>query len=254
MSDVLLAPGGSDNRPVLDRLDARVRLGAALGIVVVILTLHSLPLLAALVPAAVVLAIVGGVRPGELAHRLKHVEGFLLVLVAMLPFTVPGEAIVAVGPFSLGATGVRRAFEVLARVNLAAITVTTLVGGLEPVALGHGLAGLGVPPKLVHLLLFAARWVALVREEAGRLVDALRARAFRPGVSRHALTTLGHFIGQLLVRAYERAERVDEAMRCRAFAGRFALVSDGRLGRTDLVFLGCTCAILFSLLAWDRLA
>ncbi len=254
MSGALLARGGLDERPLLERLDPRIRVSTAMAIVVAVLALRSLPLLVSLVPIAIGLALLGGVRSGELAHRLKHVEGFLLVLVAMLPFTVPGEAIATFGPLSIGAAGTHRALEVLARVNLAAITVTTLIGGLEPVALGHGLAGLGVPPKLVHLLLFAARWVALVREEAMRLVDAMRARAFRPGISRHALTTLGHFIGQLLVRAYERAERVDEAMRCRAFAGRFALVSDGRIGRADYVFAGFTIASLLLLLAWDRFA
>ena len=253
MSDGFLARGGLDERPLLDRLDARVRIGAAVAIVVAVLALHSLPLLVGLVPVAVALALLGGVRAGELAHRLKHVEGFLLVLVLLLPLTVPGETIATLGPLAVSGAGVRRALEVLARVNLAAITVTTLIGGLEPVRLGHGLAALGMPEKLVHLLLFAARWVALVREEAGRLADAMRARAFRARPSRHGLTSLGFFIGQLLVRAYERAERVDEAMRCRAFSGRFALVIETRIGRVDRLFVVFVGAALLLLLAWDRL-
>lgn len=253
MSDGFLARGALDDRPFLDRLDARARIGAAVAIVVAVLALRSLPLLVGLVPVAVALALCGGVRPGELAHRLRHVEGFLLVLVFLMPFTVPGEAIATLGPLSVSAAGVRRAIEILARVNLAAITVTTLVGGLEPVRLGHGLAALGMPEKLVHLLLFAARWVALVREEAGRLADAMRARAFRARPSRHGLTSLGFFIGQLLVRAYERAERVDEAMRCRAFSGRFALVVETRIGSADRVFVALTGLALTLLLTWDRL-
>jgi cobalt/nickel transport system permease protein len=110
-----------------------------------------------------------------------------------------------------------------------------------------------MPEKLVHLLLFAARWVALVREEAGRLADAMRARAFRATPSRHGLTSLGYFIGQLLVRGYERAERVDEAMRCRAFSGRFALVVETRIGRVDRLFALFVGAVLLLLLVWDRL-
>ena len=253
MSDGFLARSGLDERPLLDRLDARVRIGAALAIVVAVLALRSLPLLVALVPVAAGLALLGGVRPGELAHRLKHVEGFLLVLVLLLPLTVPGEAVASLGPLAISGAGLRRALEVLARVNLAAITVTTLIGGLEPVRLGHGLAALGMPEKLVHLLLFAARWVALVREEAGRLADALRARAFRAAPTRHGLATLAAFVGQLLVRAYERAERVDEAMRCRAFSGRFALVVETRIARADRLFAALTGLALVLLLAADRL-
>jgi energy-coupling factor transporter transmembrane protein EcfT len=33
---------------------------------------------------------------------------------------------------------------------------------------------MGMPPKLVHLLLFAGRYVALIGEEGARLHDALR--------------------------------------------------------------------------------
>ncbi len=149
---------------------------------------------------------------------------------------MPGPTWATIGPIELSRPGLDRAILILLRVNLAATAILILVAGLEPVRLGHALARMGVPEKLVHVLLFTARWVALVREEARRLHDALRARAFRATTSRHGLSTLGHFVGQLLVRAFERAERVDEAMRCRAFAGRFALVAEERVSAYDAIF------------------
>lgn len=252
MSDTAFCDRVPDARPRLDRLDPRLRILSTLAVVVTTLAIGSPLVLAALLPIAAGLALVYGSTVRDLLGRLAHVEGFLIVLALLLPLTVPGPTWLALGPIDLSRPGVDRAVLVLLRVNLCALAIFTLLAGLEPVRFGHALARLGMPAKLVHLLLFAARYVALVREEASRLHDALRARAFRATTSRHTLLTLAHFTGQLLVRAFERAERIDEAMRCRAFAGRFALVDDARFGRHDATFAAGLTLGLALLLLVDR--
>ena len=252
MSDTGLCGGEAEARPFLDRLDVRVRIVATLAVVVAILAVGSPVILAGLVPIAVAGAVVAGVSAKDVGARLLHVEGFVIVLVVMLPLTVPGPVWASLGPVVLTAPGVDRAILILLRVNLAALTILTLCAGLEPVRLGHAAARMGVSQKLVHLFLFTARWVASIRDEARRLHEAMRARGFRAGTSRHGFRTLAHFVGQLLVRAFERGERVDEAMRCRAFAGRFALVAEERITRLDVVFAGAVALGLLTLLALDR--
>ncbi|MDQ2078619.1 cobalt ECF transporter T component CbiQ [Xanthobacteraceae bacterium Astr-EGSB] len=253
MSDAFAYGSDPGPRPLLDRLDARMRVAATFTVVLTIVVLRSPFLLAALVPVAVMLAVLAGLSVRELARRLTHLEGFLVILALLLPVTVPGPNFVVLGPVALSQPGVERAVLVLLRVNLCAIAIFTLLAGLEPVRFGHALARLGMPAKLVHLLLFAARYVVLIRAEAGRLHDAMRARAFRGKTSRHTLRTLGHFTGQLMVRAFERAERIDEAMRCRGFVGRFVLVADGRIGGTDIFFAALTGLGLALLITMDRL-
>jgi cobalt/nickel transport system permease protein len=69
--------------------DLRLRLVAAFVLVVAISQLHSLPVAGAALAAAVVAAL--SARPErQLWRRLLHVEGFVLVLFATLPFAVPG--------------------------------------------------------------------------------------------------------------------------------------------------------------------
>jgi cobalt/nickel transport system permease protein len=243
----------SPRRPLLDHLDGRVRVGAALAGVATILAVRSPEVLALTLPALIGLARLSGLSWGDLARRLAHVEGVLLVLAIMLPLTVPGPAVIAFGPLVLSQPGLDRAVVVMLHATLCALLVFTLLSGLDPVHLGHALARLGMPHRLVHLLLFAARYVGLIRAETTRLLDALRARAFRPRNGMHTLRTLAHLIGLILVRSVERAERIDEAMRCRAFAGRFPLVSDARLTRRDAVFMAGTAAALTLVLVGDRL-
>lgn len=253
MSDVAFCGCEAEARPALDRLDARVRIVATFATVVALLAIRSPLVLAGLVPVLIAAARLTGLTLRDLKARLLHVEGFLIVLAIMLPLTVPGPTAASLGPITLSQPGIDRAILVLLRVNLAATAILIFLAGLEPVRLGHALARMGVPAKLVHVLLFTARWVALIRDEARRLHDAMRARAFRATTSRHGFATLGHFVGQLLVRAFERAERVDEAMRCRAFAGRFALVAEERISAYDAVFAaGVTLGLVLAILV-DRL-
>jgi cobalt/nickel transport system permease protein len=248
-----LAGWRGPKRLALDRLDGRLRLIAALAVVGTALAIRSPVVLGVALAAAIALARLSGLTFRHMAARLAHVEGFLIVLVVLLPLTAPGPGL-AVGPLALSQPGLERALLIVLRVNLSALAILALLGGLEPVRLGHALARLKVPAKLVHLLLFAARYVALIGEEARRLQDALRARAFRPRSNLHSLRTLAYFLGQLLVRAFERAERVDEAMRCRAFAGRFALVAHERFTRQDAMAAAATVLGLTVLLVLDHLA
>ncbi|MCE1237263.1 MAG: cobalt ECF transporter T component CbiQ [Hyphomicrobiales bacterium] len=252
MSDAGFDAAIVTERPRIDRLDPRTRVLASFAVVVALVATRSPLVLAGALGVLVCAAAVSGHSARALLHRLAHVEGFLVVLLVLLPLTVPGPAIAALGPVAISEPGLVRAGTLFLRVNGAALAVFTLLGGLEPIRFGHALARLGLPEKLVHLLLFTARWVSEIGEEARRLHEALRARAFRPTTSRHGLRTLAHVAGRLVVAAIERAERVDEAMRCRAFAGRFALVDRNRFGAIDLVFAAGLTIGLTLLLATDR--
>lgn len=152
-------------------------------------------------------------------HRLAHVEGFLIVLLILVPLTLPGTPIATLGPVSVSAEGLARAVVIAVKVNAAVILVNALVGTLEPARLPSALAALRLPARLVSLFGFAIRFVELLREEADRLRDALRVRAFVGRLDPRTLKTYGHLAALIVLRAYDRAARIDEAMRCRGFAG-----------------------------------
>jgi cobalt/nickel transport system permease protein len=129
-----------------------------------------------------------------------------------------------------------------------------LVGGLEPAVLGHALARLRVPDKLVHLLLLTVRQIELVHQELGRLRRAMRARAFQPRSDRHTWVSYGNLIGMLLVRSLDRSQRMLAAMRCRGFDGRLYLLDERRWRAADTAFLITLLPVLAGLLALDRFA
>lgn len=239
---------------VLARLDPCTRLLSALGFVIGVGSLRSPLLLILAVTAAIGLVALARLPWVALRHRLRHVEGFMLLLLVLLPFSTPGSPLFSFGPVSLTEQGLLRAVTIALKVNASVLAIFALLGSLEPVRLGHAAARLGVPLKLAHLFLFAVRFVAVFRAEADRLLEAMRVRAFVARSNRHTWRTLGNLAGLLLVRSLDRAERVDEAMRCRGFSGRFPMVATGVTTRRDLTFAVAAGLAVIALVAVDRFA
>jgi cobalt/nickel transport system permease protein len=111
---------------------------------------------------------------------------------------------------------------------------------------------LHVPGLVVQIIMLSYRYVYVLGDELARLRIALRVRGFRNRPSRHAYRTVGHLAGTLLVRGYERAERVGHAMTCRGYHGRFHALAQFRTRASDVAFfllLACS-SIGFTALDW----
>jgi cobalt/nickel transport system permease protein len=80
----------------------------------------------------------------------------------------------------------------------------------------------------------------------------MKVRGFRPRMSGHAYRTYGYLIGMLLVRSFDRSERILAAMKCRGFHGHFHVLNHFCYSRRDLPF--CVAAIallvLMALVYW----
>ena len=208
----------------IGRRDARLRILAVLAFAFVTLSLDGLAALCLALALAGGLAAASGIRAGELVRRLAALEGFMLILLLSLPFTVPGHILFDLGPVAASVDGLRLAVAILLKANAVLLVLLALVGSLEPVVFGHALARLGVPEKLVHLLLMTVRQIHLIQEESQRLRQAMRARAFVPRSNLHTWRSYAWLIGMLLVRSLARAQRILDAMRCRGFQGRLYLL------------------------------
>lgn len=219
----LAVSGRSPPARWLQRRDPRLRVIAALLLALVALSIQQLSALLILLLTALTGALAVGLSARLLARRLLVLEGLMVVLLLLLPFSVPGEIALSLGPFDASWEGVQRALQIFARANTVVLGLIVLTGTLEPEVLGHALASLRVPPKIVHLFLFTSRYISVLSDEYLRLRLAMRARAFVAGSNRHTWRSLGWLFGMLLVRSMERSERILAAMKCRGFSGRFYL-------------------------------
>jgi cobalt/nickel transport system permease protein len=236
----------------LRQLDPRWKLAALVPAALIVAALRSVPAVMAALAGAIFMAIIS--RMG-LTWYLRRVAGLgllLLLFVIFLPFILDGQGPAwDLGPlrFSLhGLTvGVVICCKALAIVSLMLVLLAAAPLE-ETLKAAHALF---VPGLIVQLLLLTYRYTFLLAGELGRLRIALRVRGYRNRASMHSYRTVGHVAGTLLVRSYERAERVGHAMRCRGFDGRFRALVAFRTRPEDVLTFAGILGFAVVLLTWD---
>jgi cobalt/nickel transport system permease protein len=224
---------------------------------------RPLPALAACAFAAA-LVLCSGIERSVLGKRLLSINAFFLLLWLLLPFSfAPGNrenVLHLFGPFSVQPPGIALALLITLKGNALALALLALAGSSTIAENGHGLRALRVPDKLVALLLVSHANLGLVAAEYARLLDAAKLRGFAPRTSLASYATFARLIALLLIRAWQRAQRVDEAMRLRGFSGRFPFIPSrcscppriqARNRRAALLLLILCCTAPAALLVWN---
>ncbi|MEI8372187.1 MAG: energy-coupling factor transporter transmembrane component T [Planctomycetota bacterium] len=196
----------------LSPIDPRARIAAAVSFALVVGVARSVPAMALAMVAAVGLVVVARISLSDLFRRLLPLEILLVVLMIVLPWPAYRHE------------GMMLAIVIVLKANAAVLAMTALIGTMDAVTLGHALAHFHVPQKLTQLLLFMVRYFDVLGREYVRLRAAMRVRCFRPAMNRHSYRMFGYLVGMLLVRSFDRSERVLAAMKCRGFRGHYYLL------------------------------
>ena len=203
----------------IHRLPAQVKILALLGFVLTVVATpraafwaHGLHALALLTVVAV-----SRVPFGYLGRRMVVEVPFVLFAVLM-PFIATGPR-VSVGPLELSEPGLLGAWALLAKGTLGVVASLLLAATTEGRDLIAGFEKLRLPQPLVEIMSFMLRYTEVVAGELGRMRIARESRGFRARSVRQ-WPALGHTMGALFIRSYERGERVHLAMLSRGYAGR----------------------------------
>jgi len=211
------------SRPI-DRFDPRVR---------ILLVLHwSLAIAVVDRPAVLAWACVGSVTAAAIlirtdlllaARRLTPLWLTIGLLYLLLPFHLlvsSSDQTALLARIAYGGEGLRIANLAALKGAAIAIALAALIGTLSPGDAAGGLGRLGVPRRLVELMMLTIRQLHCLRDEYIRTRRAMRIRGFRPRMNRHTYRSLGYVIGMVFVRSHLRGVRIIEAMKCRAYTGR----------------------------------
>jgi cobalt/nickel transport system permease protein len=234
----------------ISRRDARWRLAALAMVAIVAVCLQTWPAALALCGVIVLLAVTARIPRRWMLPRLGVVVPFIGLFVAWLVWFGPDPAWTW-GVLRISQHGLSAAllvfFKGTALLMVALIGMAT--GPLpETLAAAHRLR---VPGVLIQITLLAYRYVLLFVQELRRVRIALRTRGYRSRPGLHSYRTVGNVAGTMLVRSYERAERVGQAMRCRGFDGRFRSLTTFGTSGADVAFFMVIVAVALGLGAWD---
>jgi cobalt/nickel transport system permease protein len=192
--------------------------------------------LAGLGSSAVIYSLSGPKNVLKGLKGLLAINVFLVFIWLFLPFSFssPGAVVYSLGPFKATQEGINLSI----LISLKALSITlgalAITGSSEPFDLLAGARSLGAPEKLVALLLLMTRYISVIGEQYGLLRQAMKVRGFHPGTNLHTLRSYANLAGLLLVRGIDRAERVQAAMLCRGYNGRFWIRSDFKFKGLDL--------------------
>lgn len=241
------------NSPI-GRIDARWRLAALLMSAAAFSLLHTCLAGALAFLASQIVVILARLPWKWYAARLGGIATFLVFFVLLLPFLHDGQSErIHWGPMSVSSAGLTLGLLICLKALAIVSIMLTIIGSASLNDTLKAAHALKVPGLLIQLALLSFRYVYVVSSELARLRVALRVRGYRNRANRHSYRTAGHVAGTLLVRGYERAERVGQAMRCRGFDGRFRSLRDFRTRFRDVVFFVVVVTGAALLLLWDFL-
>jgi len=225
-----------DLDPPIHRLDARARILALGGALVVVVSEAGLRPVAWLLYAALLLLIIAAARipVGFVVRRWLMASPFILLAGALMlaaPLTAPSSAGPGAG-VTLAGPRIALAASVLLKATAAIVLLTLLTATGRFHRLLYGLRSLRVPGLLSTLLAFMYRYIYIMSDELQR---TSRARASRtPGRIRSGrMRATAWQAGTVFVRGYDRSHRVYAAMRSRGFDGTFPQPVPPRFGWRD---------------------
>ena len=139
--------------------------------------------------------------------------------------------------------GMVSSLSILLRAMLSVSAVLTLIAVTPFPQLTGALRRLHIPGPFVALLEMTYRYVGALMEEASSMWAGYQLRG---GGKKLDIRHMGPFAGSLLLRSFDRAERIYGAMKCRGYGGSWYGGRKQKINSGDLIYT--MAAVLTSLL------
>ncbi|MEN8246852.1 MAG: cobalt ECF transporter T component CbiQ [Thermodesulfobacteriota bacterium] len=242
---------------VIHSVDPRMKIVFAVMLSCVVAVANSLLTLSAGLATGLMLIVLARLDGRAVLKRLAVVFGFMALIWVVLPVTYPGPAIIALGPLQISQPGVVLCLKITLKSIAILSILIALVATTTLSTIGSALHRLGVPGKLVYLLVMTYRYIFVIENEYQRLMRAARIRGFHPGTNIHSYKTFAYLTGMIFIRASARAENVYRAMLCRGFKGQFHTLGPVAPYTQNRAFTVLTTAALIVILGleiWNRIS
>lgn len=234
-----------DKTSPLHRMDGRVRIPAVGVWAAALCVLGSPWMLAAGLVLAAGMARAARIPAREIAGRAGGAAALLSPLLLILPLAaVPGER----------AEALLRAASMLLRGCALVLLTFPLFNTARFHETMASFRSLGVPAKLVSIVLLAYRAVFVFFEDLRRMQVAAAARAWRHGGGPRTLALCVRHMGSLLVRSIDRTEALWHAMRLRGYTGEFPDAGRLPLGAGQWLGGAALAAVPAALVLIERVA
>lgn len=235
----------------LQRWDPRVKLVSLTVFIFATALLKTIPLVLAALAVATAILLLSRIPLGFVAHTVKWIVLFLLPFFIILPLTYPGASDLHFLGMPFAIEGLRLALLVVVKALVIIMLAISIFGSVRFDIAMIALQRLRCPPVIVQMLLFTYRYIFLFMAEMERMDTAMKARGFVKGPNLYTLKVMGEFVGTLLIRSFERTERIYKAMLSKGYQGELHTLVEFSAGPKDFVKAALVISVAIALLGGD---
>jgi len=235
----------------IQRWDPRLKIFSLMVFVFGVAVLKSLPMAFAALVVAILVLRTAALPFHFVQHGLEAAGIFLLPFFLVMPFSYPGEAAFHVLGMGFAWEGLRFATLIFTKAITIILSSFIMFGTARFDVSMIALQRLKCPAMLVQMVLFTYRYIYVFMDDMKTLNVAMRARGFIPKTNMRTMSILGGFVGTLLVRSFERTERVYKAMLSKGYNGTFPSMVEFSADGGDFIKAGVILLLAAGLLAGD---
>ncbi len=220
----------------LHRFDPRIKIISFVFLIFSVVLLPAIELALTALFASIIFLLVSQLPVRFVLQHIKWVFLFIIPFLVIMPFTVKGNELFTIGGLGVTYEGVEFGLLVSIRALAAVMLIFPMVGTMRFDTTLKALYQMRVPSLLVQMLMFTYRYIFIFIDEFSRMQRAMKSRGFKVGTNLHTFTTIGRAVGMLLVRSYERAERVYQAMLSAGYTGNPRTLFEFRSSPKDYIY------------------
>ena len=213
---------GLDEHGHLDSLlhqwEPKYKLVGLMGLILAFSFIQDPRLLPAMLAVTLALYALSRMPLSFLIARLRYPGFFLLIVAILLPFLSGSTVLLRIGPLAVRQEGCLDLLLVVSKF-VSILTLSLILFGTAPfLDVIKAMRSLGLPFVLADMTLLTYRYIYEIGDDLERMETAMGLRGFHARyLGGRVLRVLASLAGSVLVRSYERSERVYKAMVLRGY-------------------------------------
>ena len=182
---------------------------------------------------------------GFMFDRMKPGLFFVFPFLIVMPFTVDGVVLFSFHGIHLTYEGLYYGVLVFVRAATSILLALIMLGTTKMDTTMKSLHSLKVPSPLIQTLMFSYRFIFVFIDEFLSMWRSMSAKGFKLKANKHSLSIVGNIVGMLLVRSYERAERVYHSMSSKGYTGESRTIVKFEMQPADYGMVAAFVGIIF---------
>lgn len=194
---------------------------------------------------AIFILLLSKIPLGFMFERMKPGLFFVFPFLIIMPFTVDGIVLFSVHGIDMTYEGLYYGVLVFVRAATSILLALIMLGTTKMDTTMKSLHSLKVPSALIQTLMFSYRFIFVFIDEFLSMWRSMTAKGYKVKANKRSLFIIGNIVGMLLVRSYERAERVYHSMSSKGYTGESRTIVKFKMQPVDYGIVVALVGVVF---------